>query len=145
MGDLACRTHQGAPLLDDLGAVIDHVAAFPTGGLDNIENLVTACNKCNSQKSSATAAKWGEHRPRKFVKGAYCEPVHWDGLSKLFVLLAHRDSNGLSMSEQKWLAAIIDVGRARALDVRFSIRGGLLGVEFEPCNFPDRIQTLDVR
>ena len=114
-GDLAYYhahwTRQGAPLLDELGAVIDHVKAFSAGGPDNIENLVTACNKCNGQKSSATSAKWGERRPRKFVKGKYGEPVHWDGLSNLFVLLARRDSTGLSVPEQQWLTAITEVGR----------------------------------
>src|SRR6266568_5483311 len=35
-------TRDGAPLLDELGAVIDHVEAFSTGGLDSEENLITA-------------------------------------------------------------------------------------------------------
>jgi 5-methylcytosine-specific restriction endonuclease McrA len=111
-GDLAYYhsnwSRRGAPLLDELGAVIDHAEAFSAGGLDNIENLVTACNKCNSQKSSATSGKWDEKRPRKFVKGKYGEPVHWDGFTNLFVLLARQDSTGLSMSEQQWLAAITE-------------------------------------
>lgn len=114
-GDLAYYhahwTRQGAPLLDELGAVIDHVEAFSAGGPDSIENLVTACNKCNAQKHSATAVKWDKRRPRKFVKGKYGEPAHWDGLSNLFVVLARRNSTGLSMSEKQWLAAITDVGR----------------------------------
>lgn len=112
-GDLAYYhahwTRQNAPLLDELGAVIDHVEAFSTGGADDVENLVTACNKCNGQKSAATAVKWGERRPRKFVKGKYGEPVHWDGLSNLFVLLARRNLTELSMPEQQWLAALTDV------------------------------------
>jgi 5-methylcytosine-specific restriction endonuclease McrA len=115
-GDLAYYhahwTRQGAPLLDQLGGVIDHVEAFSAGGPDSIENLVTACNKCNGQKSSASAAKWGERRPSKFVKGKYGEPVYWDGLLNLFVLLACRDSNGLSVSEQQWLAAITESAKA---------------------------------
>lgn len=114
-GDLAYYnahwTRQCAPLLDELSAVIDHVEAFSAGGPDNIENLVTACNKCIGQKNSATSANWGERRPRKFVKGKYGEPVHWDGLSNLFVMLAHQNSTGLSVSEQQWLAAITEVGR----------------------------------
>src|SRR5689334_13513254 len=48
-------TRQHSPLLDELGAVIDHVDAFSTGGPDNIDNLVTACNKCNAHKSAALA------------------------------------------------------------------------------------------
>jgi len=111
-GDLAYYhahwTRKDSPLLDELGAVIDHVEAFSVGGLDDIENLVTACNKCNAQKSSATSGKWEEKRPRKFVKGKYGEPVYWDGLSSLFVLLASRDSTALLVSEQQWLAALID-------------------------------------
>jgi hypothetical protein len=101
-------SRQGAPLLDELGAVIDHAEAFSAGGQDVIENLVTACNKCNCQKNSATSGKWEEKRPYKFVKGKYGEPVSWDGLSSLFVLLARRDSIGLLVSEQQWLAAITD-------------------------------------
>jgi 5-methylcytosine-specific restriction endonuclease McrA len=53
-------TRHGAPLLDLLGAVIDHVQAFSTGGPDHIDNLATACNKCNGRKSAATLDKWGE-------------------------------------------------------------------------------------
>lgn len=76
-------TRKDAPLLDELGAVIDHVEAFATGGSSEIENLITACNKCNAQKSSAASNKWDKRRPRKFVKGRYGEPVYWDGLSSL--------------------------------------------------------------
>ena len=114
-GDLAYYhahwTRQGAPLLDELGAVIDHVDAFSAGGPDSIENLVTACNKCNAQKNSATAVKWDKRRPRKFVNGKYGEPAHWDGLSNLFVLLARRNSTRLSTIEKQWLVAITDVNR----------------------------------
>jgi 5-methylcytosine-specific restriction endonuclease McrA len=53
-------TRQGSPLLDLLGAVIDHVEAFSSGGVSDIENLATACNKCNGRKSAAPLAKWGE-------------------------------------------------------------------------------------
>ena len=74
-------TRKDAPLIDELGAVIDHVAAFSAGGSSHIENLVTACNKCNTKKSSASSDQWNERRPKKFVKGKYGEPQHWDGLS----------------------------------------------------------------
>lgn len=96
-----------APLLDELGAVIDHVDAWSAGGPDDPENLVTACNKCNCRKNSANADKWDEQRPRKFAKGNG-EPVSWDGLSRLFMHLALRDSRGLTASEREWLAAIRD-------------------------------------
>lgn len=47
-------TRDGAPLLDELWAVIDHVEAFSTGGANTGENLATACNKCNGRKNSAS-------------------------------------------------------------------------------------------
>src|SRR5258707_1327266 len=36
-------TRAGAPLLDELGAVIDHVEAHSTGGSSAEKNLTTAC------------------------------------------------------------------------------------------------------
>src|SRR5690242_6904839 len=39
-------TREGCPLLDELGAVLDHVEAFTTGGPCTEENLCTACAKC---------------------------------------------------------------------------------------------------
>jgi hypothetical protein len=38
-------------LLDSLGVVIDHVEAHASGGVDEKDNLVTACCKCNALKS----------------------------------------------------------------------------------------------
>lgn len=99
-------SRKDAPLLDELGAVVDHVEAYSSGGSSKIENLVTACNKCNAQKSSAASSKWDEKRPRKFVKGKYGEPVYWDGLSNLFILLAGKDPAKLSVTERQWLAAL---------------------------------------
>jgi 5-methylcytosine-specific restriction endonuclease McrA len=101
-------TRDGSPLLDELGAVIDHVAAFSAGGLDNKENLMTACNKCNGQKSAATIDKWSERPMRKPIKGKYGEPQNWDGLSALFVLLASRDFARLTASEKGWLKALVE-------------------------------------
>ena len=107
-GDLAYYhahwTRQPSPLLDELGAVLD-LHAFATGGLDSIENLVTSCNRCNGHKSAGPAAEF-EARPRKFVKGKYGEPRHWEGLSELFVALARRFPNELSASDKQWVAAI---------------------------------------
>jgi 5-methylcytosine-specific restriction endonuclease McrA len=48
-------SRQGAPLLDLLGAVIDHIEAFSTGGASDIENLATACNKCNGRKGNGAS------------------------------------------------------------------------------------------
>lgn len=98
-------TRQHAPLLDELGAVLDHVHAFSVGGVDSVENLVTACNKCNGRKSAASPAAF-EALPRKFVKGKYGEPAAWDGLSQLFVALARRFAKDLTMSDKQWLAAL---------------------------------------
>jgi 5-methylcytosine-specific restriction endonuclease McrA len=97
-------TRQQSPLLDELGAVIDHVESFSAGGPDSLENLVTACNKCNAQKGATLAARFGE-RPRKVVKGKYGEPRDWDGLSRLFVALAGRYAGELTQSERDWVAA----------------------------------------
>ena len=99
-------TRDGSPLLDELGAVIDHITAFSTGGLDNKENLITACNKCNGHKSAATIDKWSKRPVRNPIKGKYGEPQNWDGLSALFVLLASRYSAALTTSERGWLKAL---------------------------------------
>jgi 5-methylcytosine-specific restriction endonuclease McrA len=99
-------SRQGAPLLDLLGAVIDHIEAFSTGGASDIENLATACNKCNGRKGSATLDNWGERVMDKPIKGKYGEPQRWDGLSTMFVILAQRDPDGLSKSEKDWLKAL---------------------------------------
>jgi 5-methylcytosine-specific restriction endonuclease McrA len=101
-------SRRDAPLLDELGAVIDHVEAFSAGGSSERENLVTACNKCNAQKSSAASSKWDEKRPRKFVKGKYGEPIYWDGLSNLFVMLARKSATKLSSSDREWLKALTE-------------------------------------
>jgi len=96
-------TRDGAPLLDELGAVIDHVEAHSTGGPTTESNLATACCKCNGRKSAASMKKWAERPQRKPIKGKYGEPQHWDGLSGLFVILAQRDPIGLTASEKDWL------------------------------------------
>jgi hypothetical protein len=99
-------TRDGAPLLDELGAVIDHVEAFSTGGLDSEENLITACNKCNGRKSAAPLDKWSKRHMRKPIKGKYGEPQHWDGLTSVFVTLAERNLAALAAGEKDWLKAI---------------------------------------
>jgi 5-methylcytosine-specific restriction endonuclease McrA len=96
-------TRDGAPLLDELGAVIDHVEAHSIGGSSMKSNLATACCKCNGRKSAASMKKWGERPQRKPIKGKYGEPQYWDGLSGLFVILAQRDLVGLTASEKSWL------------------------------------------
>ncbi len=99
-------TRDGAPLLDELGAVIDHIEAFSAGGAHSMENFATACNKCNGQKSAMPIAEWNKRFQRKPVKGKNGEPQHWDGLSTLFFLFAERDRNGLTAWERDWLKAL---------------------------------------
>src|SRR5208283_3263657 len=99
-------TRDGAPLLDELWAVIDHVAAFSTGGADSEDNLATACNKCNGRKNAMPLPDWDKRPKRKPIKGRYGEPEHWDGLSSLFVMLAQRDPIGLRPAEKDWLKAL---------------------------------------
>jgi 5-methylcytosine-specific restriction endonuclease McrA len=99
-------TRDGAPLLDELGAVIDHVEAHSTGGSSQEPNLATACCKCNAQKSASTAESHQTKHPRKPIKGKGGEPQHWDGLSALFVVLAERDRSVLTGSERDWLKVL---------------------------------------
>ena len=60
-----------APLLDHMGAVIDHVEAFATGGEHGEANFVTACNKCNARKNS---------RPLRHISVSAPENRSRDGL-----------------------------------------------------------------
>jgi 5-methylcytosine-specific restriction endonuclease McrA len=100
-------SRHGAPLLDALGAVIDHIEAFSTGGTDQLDNLATACNKCNGRKSAASLDRWGARPTERPIKGKYGEPQHWDGLSSLFVILARRDPTLLTASERDWLRELV--------------------------------------
>lgn len=110
-------TRDGAPLLDELGAVIDHVEAHSIGGLDTEDNLATACNKCNAHKSNASATKFRERSLRKPVKGKYGEPQHWDGLSGVFLILAQRDQVGLTASDKAWLRELLPQTETRMRNV----------------------------
>jgi 5-methylcytosine-specific restriction endonuclease McrA len=101
-------TRAGAPLLDELGAVIDHVDAFSTGGSSAEDNLATSCCKCNAQKSAGTVESHQTQHPRKPIKGKYGEPQHWDGLSSVFVILAVKNRVGLSASEKGWLKVLTE-------------------------------------
>lgn len=96
-------TRRNAPLLDHMGAVIDHVIAHSRGGPDAAENFATACNKCNASKNNAAQDDFRRKSPRRAVKGKYGEPEHWDGLSTLFIALAAREWETASASELGWL------------------------------------------
>jgi 5-methylcytosine-specific restriction endonuclease McrA len=95
-----------APLLDHMGAVIDHVEAHSGGGASVISNLATACNKCNARKSSSSAEVFSKRRPLVPVKGKYGDPTEWDGLSSLFMILASKNPKIMTSSEQSWLRAL---------------------------------------
>jgi len=99
-------TRNGSPLLDELGAVIDHVEAFSTGGPDDEDNMRTACNKCNGRKSAAPLDRWDQRNKSKPIKGKYGEPQHWDGLSLIFVLLATQNRDQTTAGEKEWLRAL---------------------------------------
>jgi hypothetical protein len=99
-------TRRDAPLLDELGACIDHVEAFSMGGACTEDNFCTACCKCNVRKSAAPLDRWNERAQRKPVKGKYGEPHHWDGFSHLFVLLANRNKSDLNVSDRAWLKVL---------------------------------------
>ncbi|MGH7906668.1 MAG: HNH endonuclease signature motif containing protein [Candidatus Binataceae bacterium] len=106
-------TRDGAPLLDELGAVIDHVHAFSAGGANTGDNLATSCAKCNGRKSAAPMDEWSKRPQRKPIKGKYGEPQYWDGLSSVFVILAQRDLARLTASEKDWLKALTTAAVSR--------------------------------
>lgn|SRR5712692_9061523 len=98
---------RGAPLLDALAAVVDHVEAFSVGGGGKAENLVTACNRCNIRKSNTDPAEWERKHPFKPIRAKFGEPVNWDGLSSLFVFLARRYPTSLTRTEKEWLGVLL--------------------------------------
>ncbi len=95
-----------APLLDHAGATIDHVEAHSGGGASVISNLATACNKCNGRKSASSAEAFIKRRPRIPVKGKYGDPLDWDGLSTLFMVLIAKSPNTATSTERAWLRAL---------------------------------------
>jgi len=95
-----------APLLDHLGAVIDHIEPFARGGLHDEPNFVTSCNKCNMRKNSAEAGDFERRSPLARVNGKYGEPTQWDGFTTIFVVLGSERRTELSASELSWLKAL---------------------------------------
>ena len=104
-----------APLLDELGACIDHVEAFSRGGRDDDSNYAAVCSRCNTRKSDRAKAQFlDEAKPWK-VKGKYGEPSNWDGLTSLFVALIATGKFNLTTSDRRWLQALErQLGRPRA-------------------------------
>jgi hypothetical protein len=95
-----------SPLLDHLGAVIDHMESHSGGGRSTISNLVTACNKCNATKSNSPADFFAKRSPPRLVKGKYGEPKYWDGFSTLFMVLVARNPSGTTPTERAWLRVL---------------------------------------
>ncbi|MER3495538.1 MAG: hypothetical protein C4320_01155 [Armatimonadota bacterium] len=62
-------TRRDSPLLDGLGACLDHVIAHSAGGDLADGNLCTACSKCNVTKSNSNLEVWDARHKRKPVKG----------------------------------------------------------------------------
>jgi 5-methylcytosine-specific restriction endonuclease McrA len=104
----AHATRDGAPLLDELWAVLDHANAHARGGQNDDANLVTARNKCNGRKSDQPLPEWDLRDKDKPIKGRYGEPEYWDGLSQVFVVLAQRDESDLTATERQWLKALLE-------------------------------------
>jgi HNH endonuclease len=96
----------GAPLLDELAAVIDHVKPFSGGGPGEASNLATACNKCNTKKNNSDPARWVKDHPIVQIKAKHGEPTNWDGFSTVFLSLAEKYSDELASSERDWLKVL---------------------------------------
>ena len=98
------RTH--APLLDELGACIDHIKAHSRGGSSLIDNLATMCSKCNTRKGAREAAEHRLQNPPKPIKAKYGEPTAWDGLTQVFVALATGGQVAVTPADRVWLRAL---------------------------------------
>lgn len=95
-----------APLADELGACVDHVVAFSTGGVHDVKNFATICSRCNTRKSAKTLATFLEQLRPWRARGKDGEPERWDGLSSIFIVLARKHIGLLSTTEREWLAAL---------------------------------------
>jgi 5-methylcytosine-specific restriction endonuclease McrA len=95
-----------SPLLDELGAMIDHIHAVSVGGGGEETNLVTACAKCNMTKSNTEKADFLKKHPPRRIRGKYGEPTQWDGFSTLFVLLFEEYRSTAMGSERAWYKAL---------------------------------------
>jgi 5-methylcytosine-specific restriction endonuclease McrA len=94
---------ESAPLLDELGACIDHVQAFAKGGQHAMANFAAVCARCNGRKSARTRSEYLEVAKPWKVKGKHGEPRSWDGLTSVYVLLARQSARELIPTERTWL------------------------------------------
>jgi 5-methylcytosine-specific restriction endonuclease McrA len=97
-----------APLLDELAASIDHIEAFAKGGAHDIANFATICARCNARKGMRTREQHLAVDQPWRVRGKYGEPMAWDGLASIYVMLARRLTRTLTASETGWLTALED-------------------------------------
>ena len=95
-----------SPLLDELGATLDHVQAHSAGGSDTNDNFCTACTKCNYRKGKSEVAYFLGRNPTKAISSKYGDPQHWDGLSAVFTALAARHPLGLTSADKQWLKVL---------------------------------------
>ena len=91
-----------APLLDELGSMIDHVEALSSGGKHAEDNFAVACAKCNGRKSNREKRAYLRANPRRLVKAKYGEPKDWDGLVAVFLVFARLSPDRLTPNERKW-------------------------------------------
>jgi 5-methylcytosine-specific restriction endonuclease McrA len=95
-----------APLLDELGATIDHKIALKNGGLNDSSNFVTACARCNARKSAKGEAEFRKELMPWRVEGKDGDPTAWDGFALVFLALAEQFPDQLTANECKWVEAI---------------------------------------
>lgn len=100
-------TRRHSPLLDELGAVLDHIDALAAGGEDSPANLCTACNKCNGRKSNRATTDWEARDKRAPIKGRYGDPDGWDGFTSVFVSLSQANRAQLNSGERAWLKVLM--------------------------------------
>lgn len=81
-----------SPLLDELGATVDHIHPVSLGGINAHENYLTACSKCNLKKNNSPIEDWGA-----VVESL---PTNWDGLSYLFISLYRSDE--ADATDREW-------------------------------------------
>ena len=95
-----------APLLDELGASIDHVEAFANGGAHGIENFAAICARCNARKNTLSRQEFEQASRPWRVRGKHGEPLTWDGLASVFAVLAGNSTMPLTATERKWLKGL---------------------------------------
>lgn len=94
-----------SPLLDELGALLDHVKAHSAGGGIDEANLKAACARCNMRKSNKDKNSFSAANPKWKVKSKYGEPEHWDGFVSMFMVLARANLKELTSTELQWYRA----------------------------------------